>query len=153
MIKKIKKFFEDIIRHQLSGVNNRLDDILSSLSEPDDNASITMLMRHCLGSIDLSDIKENDFEDGNDRKEYLSKIASVVLPIVENRAKILINRQKDFISTEANGTDQMWFARGSINGLILILESFEKDRDEFLEMTKPAEKFDKQKVIDSVVIN
>lgn len=154
MIRIIKNFFESIFSSCLSNIDSKLDNIIAYINqEEDSDSSINKLMRHCLGSIDLSDVKAEEFSDENGKKEYLSKISSIVLPIVKNRAKAMIALQKDFISLEANGMEQIWFAKGSINGLSLLLESFERDDGEFKEITKPAEKFDKQRTIDSVVVD
>jgi hypothetical protein len=151
--KIIDKIFGGIIK-KLNDLSSEIVGLILALNNraKKENEDLSLaFMRKVLGSIDLTNIPEITHPDHEDKKEYLAKITSVVFPIVESRIKTLINHQKDFIANEASCMDQIWFARGSINGLSLVLESFEKDRSEFNDMSKPKENIERGTSFDSVV--
>jgi hypothetical protein len=97
-----------------------------------------LLMRHLLGSIDLSDVKPLDFKEG-ERKDFAASIA-IVTPKAQRIFKDLADTQKEYALTHDG--DPM-FAKGTINGIYLCLEAFEGWKSEHLENTKPKEDFDR----------
>ena len=84
------------------------------------------LLRHCLASIDLSDIEEfKKEEEGMENAEVLGR-ASDTATYYTNHLKrvlrILINKQIESILVDVQNKDQLNFARGTINGFALIDE-------------------------------
>jgi len=130
MLKRIRQFFENdvpVIKAQLS--------ILVSSREKE--SADTKLMRHLLGSIDLSDVKPLPFKEG-ERKDFAASIA-IVYPKLERIMNVLITEHKDFALTHDGDTV---FQKGTLNGFYLALEAFEEWKSEHLENTRPPESFD-----------
>ena len=150
MWEKIRVFFIGSIDIKIDSLYKKLDEIQVDSKKTDSQVALT-LMKHQLASITLDDVKE-DVMTSEERAEYLSKVASIVFPIVEKKYKKFVRHQEHFMSFEADGDNQLFFSRGSINGLGLMYESFKKENEEFKEMSKPKEKFDPHKLIESLVI-
>lgn len=83
------------------------------------------LMRHLLGSIDLSDIQEEEKELSEaDRKAYCSAIFAV-FPRIKKDIKKLLYEQLMFISNNAENWEQVIFGRGTFNGMDILLEKWQ----------------------------
>ena len=82
------------------------------------------IIRHSLGSISLEDLEEKE-ESENERKEYCSVI-SAVYPRLEKDMKKFLHEQLLFISNHAQNWEQVLFARGTYNGIDLLLEHWRK---------------------------
>src|SRR3990167_2828439 len=151
MWKRLRQFFigglDDSIDLLLDDVSD-LKEILANVKLTD-NEAVVALMRHQLGSIDLNDVVEDKMTP-EERLEYLGKVASIIYPNIKNKAEKFIRHQERFMAVYADINDQMWFAKGSINGLKLLMEDYEKENQEFVELSKPKEKFDPHKLIESL---
>lgn len=108
------------------------------------------LLRHHLGSIDLSDLEEKEMSEG-ERKEYCAAI-SAVWPRLEKDIKKFLYRQLLFISNEAETWERVIFGRGTYNGIALLEEHWRQadaeHRGEVKE--KSPKKFDEHAPIGSV---
>jgi len=136
MLKKLRQFFIDFYD---------LKELLENQFALQSNVEVKLL-RHLLGSIDLSDIKEEELV-GEDRTQMLGRII-LVYPDLERMIKKFIRDQETFAMTESN---DLSFPRGTVNGLSLILEELQVLRDEYKELTKPKEEFDEHKVLASLL--
>jgi len=86
------------------------------------------LIRHLLGSIDLSDIEaKQDRKDMSeaDRKAYCAAIFAV-WPRLEKDIKEFLYDQLMFSSNEAETWERVIFGRGSFNGMDLLFEHWKK---------------------------
>lgn len=114
------------------------------------NKSATLLNRHQLGSIDLSDVRDIKTESGlkelteNEIKERNVAIANAY-KYIEPAIKKLLIAQQEFLSTHCEQTKPILFGRGSINGICVVLDEFEDYKKQYEEDTKPNENFDKFK--------
>ncbi len=83
------------------------------------------LLRHILGSIDMSDIeelKEVRMSDA-DYKARAGTLDILYKNIIRDVIKLFINKQLEFMATN---TVDIQFVRGTINGLYLIDEFFQE---------------------------
>lgn len=80
------------------------------------------IIRHILGSIDLSDVEERD-QTPEERKEYCG-IISASFPTLEKDIKALLHAQLLYASNQAEDWDKVIFARGTFNGMSLLLEKW-----------------------------
>lgn len=126
MLARVKQFFSDFY-----SMKTAIDKMAKPVSD-------SALMRHLLGSIDLSDVPTVDLKEG-ERKDFAASIA-IVYPKLHRILKPMIEEQKEFALT--NDGD-ITFSKGTINGMYLVLEAFEAWRGEHIENTKPKEIFDK----------
>lgn len=97
-------------------------------------------MRHMLGSIDLSDLEEKE-ESESDREAYCAAIFAV-FPRLEKDIKKMLYEQLLYASNQAETWERVIFARGTFNGMDLLLEKWKQaalehevkpkeDREEF----------------------
>lgn len=121
-------------------LNSKLD-LLKS--KPD-----IVLMRHMLGSIDLSDVKEEEMTEGQ-RAEYCNTI-SAVYPVLEKDIKRLLYAQLMFASNQAETWDGVIFGRGTFNGMDILLEHWKKAYDEHIAKTRPKEAFDSTQILSEI---
>lgn len=99
------------------------------------------LIRHLLGSIDLSDVKEDEKEiSKEERKSYCAAIFAV-WPRLEKDIKELLHRQLMFVCNEAETWEQVIFGRGTFNGIDLLYKLWKAAATEF-EATPKEEKGD-----------
>lgn len=87
-----------------------------------DNSII--LLRHELGSIDLHDIEAETMSEG-ERKEYCAAIFAV-FPRLEKDIKKFLYAQLMFASNEADTWERVIFARGTFNGMDILLEHWKR---------------------------
>lgn len=137
------KFFNEL--------KNSVDKILAILQQKREPAPVLTsdLMRSILGSIKIDDIQEPEFANTEEKTVYLAEAVAALRRFIEPRCKKLIAQQKDFLADQAEG-QQVIFGRGSMNGIKLVLESFEKDLIEYQELTKPPEPFDRHKILNAL---
>lgn len=107
----------------------------------------TALMRHMLGSIDLSDVEEKEMTE-NERKEYCASI-SAVWPRLEKDIKMFEYMQLMYSVNQAETWEKTIFGRGTFNGMDILFNHWKKASDEHQERLKP-EIFDKHDVIGSI---
>ena len=98
------------------------------------------LLRHELGSIDLSDIQDEDMNE-SERKEYIAAI-SAVFPRIEKDIKKFLHTQLMFSSNNAENWEQVIFGRGAFNGMDLLLNHWKKANNEFLSGLQKDEEMD-----------
>lgn len=130
MLKRIKGFFDKDVPE----IKAQLSLLTAPRKEESTNAA---LMRHLLGSIDLSDVKALPFKDA-ERKDFAATIG-IAYPKMERVINQLIAEHKDFALTHDG--DRV-FQEGTLNGFYIALEAFQEWRDEHQENTKPKEDFD-----------
>jgi hypothetical protein len=102
-----------------------------------------ILIRHQLGSIDLSDIDElkNELMSDTESSARAGDAELFYTRYFEKVLKLLTQYQLEFIGTQAKNIEELGFGRGTINGLILIKEWFDKQvnasRARFSKEEKP----------------
>jgi len=89
------------------------------------------LIRHSLASIDLSDVEHKE-ESETERKEYCAAI-SAIFPRLEKTLKRFLYAQLMYASNEAETWERVIFARGTFNGLDIILEHLKQAHNEHME--------------------
>lgn len=105
------------------------------------------VMRHMLGSIDLSDHKNDKIEmSESERKEYCAAI-SAVFPRLEKDIKSFLYEQLHYSSNQAEIWEKVIFGRGTFNGMDILLSFWKSAHEEHLAKLKPDEKFDKHSPI------
>ena len=104
------------------------------------NKSATLLNRHQLGSLDLSDAREELSE--NEQKERSASIATSY-KYIELSIKKLIIVQQEFMANQCENESQLLFGRGTTNGLSLVLEEMQSYKLQHEELSKPKDDFDK----------
>ncbi len=137
------KFFGDTIRStalELKLLNSKLDMIGHSIKAgPLD----VKLIRHKMGSIDLSDMREDQTMTESERQSYCASI-SAVFPRLERDIKRFMYKQLEWNVTQAENWQQTVFGRGTFNGLDLLLEQWRQAHNEHQELLKP-KSFDQYK--------
>lgn len=94
------------------------------------------LIRHLLGSIDLSDVDEEEKDmSETERKEYCAAIFAI-WPRLKKDLKKMLYTQLMFSSNEAETWERVVFGRGTFNGLDLMYDKWEKAATEFESMPK-----------------
>ena len=106
------------------------------------------LIRHQLGSVDLSDIKQGDMSE-SERKAYCSHISGVY-DLIEKDIKKFLHEQLMFMSNNAENWDQVVFGRGTFNGMDLLRNHWKKAREEHIINIKPPEKFDEHEMLPKI---
>jgi hypothetical protein len=84
--------------------------------------SATLLNRHQLGSINLSDIPA---KSESEIKDYNAKV-SIYYPLIKLKVDELVKAQTEFMAKECVNEDQFLFSRGTINGLVLVLDEMNR---------------------------
>lgn len=149
MLKKIKEFI-----NRADEYFQILDKIVKRLTDEEkksDQQKVLKLIQHQLGSINVDDISVKEMTS-EERAEYLSRAAVAWKLIMEPKIKEFIRAQKDFMAQNADGDIQYAFSRGTINGLMLIKNSLEGEYNEHVERTKPKEEFDRNAVMEKLVV-
>ncbi len=88
----------------------------------------TALLRHLIGSIDLSDVGELD-KDTLGEEEYMNRASeseAFYRHFFDKVLKSLIQKQLEWIGNQAQNDLELSFGRGTINGLNLIKDWFEE---------------------------
>lgn len=102
-----------------------------------------------LGSIDLSDLEEDEDMGENERKEYCAAI-SAVFPRIEKDIKRFLHEQLMFVCNQAETWERVIFGRGTFNGMDLLLEHWKKAHMEHTAKTIPEEPGDKTNPIGEI---
>lgn len=90
-------------------------------------------IRHQLASIDLSDVEDTpESQTEAERKEYCG-IISAAFPTLEKDIKALLHAQLMYASNQAEDWDRVVFARGTFNGISLLLEKWKQAHTEHHE--------------------
>lgn len=88
------------------------------------------LMRHHLGSIDLSDIEQKE-QSEQERKDYCAAIHAV-FPRLERDLKWFLYHQTVFVAKESESWEHVAFGRGGIDALTQLLNHWRMAHQEFL---------------------
>lgn len=91
------------------------------------------LMRHLLGSIDLSDIEDKPYRKDmsvSERKAYCAAIFAI-FPRLEKDIKEFMYDQLLFMNLEAQDMLQVSIGRGTFNGFDLLLQHWKKAASEY----------------------
>ena len=104
------------------------------------------LLRHLLGSIDLSDIEQEKDQTPAERQAYCSAI-SAVWPRLEEDIKKFLYMQLIFSSNNAETWDHVLFGRGTFNGIALLEDHWRKAHNEHMERNRGKESFDEHNPI------
>lgn len=107
------------------------------------------LMRHMLGSIDLSDVEDEKDMTESERQAYCAAIFAVY-PRLEKDIKKMLYAQLMYVCNEAEIWERVIFGRGTFNGMDLLLEKWNKARAEYEAMPKKEEPFDKSNPISEI---
>ena len=130
-------------------------EIIDKAFDKRDELKSSELIRHKLGSIDLPDI-ENKIMSPQERRKYCGKVALNFKTVIEPEIKKMIKLQEEWMAEKSDGVQQFDIGRGTINGLLLVLEKFEKDYSDYiqyLEDEKNKGKFDKDKILGKLTEN
>lgn len=130
-------------------------EVIDKAFDKRDELKSSELIRHKLGSIDLPDI-ENKIMSPQERMEYCGKVALNFKTVIEPEIKKMIKLQEEWMAEKSDGVQQFDIGRGTINGLLLVLEKFEKDYSDYiqyLEDEKNKGKFDKDKILGKLTEN
>lgn len=112
-----------------------------------DAASLS-LMRHILGSLDLSDVRMLKPMEGDELKQWNARLASN-FDLTERLYKRLVAEQEDAIASgneqlstlfPGNEVKQIVFGRGTINGLALFYEALKEAAVAHHEASLPPDK-------------
>jgi hypothetical protein len=109
------------------------------------------LLRHQLGSIDISDIIEDEKEMSKEERAQYCAAIFAIFPRLEKDIKRFLHRQLMFISNRAVNWEQVIFGRGTFNGIDLLYKYWKDAAAEF--EAKPKEerkKLDKHKVMPEI---
>lgn len=127
------------------------EDIVKAVKEaikPKESFSV-QLIRQQLSSIDLSGVRDLRPLTEEDRKVYNGRVAAFY-PDIERDLKKFLIAQEEYIARVADNEKQLMFARGTINGIMLILEHYQQVFEEYKAQVKPEEPFDKNKLFPKV---
>jgi hypothetical protein len=131
-----RKYFEELHR----GIES-LHELINRLNKKEEITSVS-LMRHILGSIDVS-------EEPNE-EVFNNRAGAIFKDVIEPKLKKMVREQERFATAEAANLEQFWFARGSLNGIELVREEFEKAYGVYQQSNQPPEPFDKQNPLPEV---
>ncbi len=135
-------------------LENKVDEILklskntNKVISRESSADLIEALRHQLSSIDLIDVKTREMTP-TQRRSYLQKIATFYPKGIEQDIKELIAEQLIFMGQHSQNIEQFWFARGTINGLFLLMEKYERLFLEYQELVKPKSKIDNTKLFET----
>jgi len=99
------------------------------------------LMRHHLGSIDLSDMVDEKELNEQERRDYCAAIHAV-FPRLEKDVKALLYQQLLFGAKESADWEQVIFGRGVMEGPAILLEKWKAAHLEHMNRSNE-EPFDK----------
>lgn len=114
----------------------------------DINEDSLKLLRHQLASIDLGDIEKEEMSEA-ETKEYNASI-SAVFPRIEKDIKKFLHEQLLFAANQSNSWEQVIFARGTYNGMNLLLDHWRSafaQHNERIKNEGDDKNFDRNKTI------
>jgi hypothetical protein len=103
------------------------------------------VMRHALGSIDLSDAKDEVEMSDQERKDYCAAIFAV-MPRLEKDLKRFMYTQLRFTMQNATDWEQVMFGRGCFDAMGMLLDHWQQASDEHINRSN-GEDFNKHAVI------
>ncbi len=146
MIKKIKKRIFNAIFEPSYNASRRA---LREHEQSDDKIKLSVrLIRHQLGSIDLSD-REPIRLEGEARETYLARLSSTY-EIYKNELDKLLVTQEQYMGRQVEDEKQLMFARGTVNGIMLVMDIFDGYMEEYKAINSGRKPFDKKKLFPEV---
>lgn len=161
IFESMKEWFD--AKKRLQGAEEQIEDLLSqidTLGERNESLEFqnkqwsgekalderaTILTRHLLASIDLIDVRDDQVMNPDERKEWVARVASNYA-VTSKIVKRFLVAQEEFIARMAENEKQLMFARGTINGIMLIQEELENAFKEHMANIQPEKPFDKTKL-------
>lgn len=105
-------------------------------------------IRHGLGSVDLTDLKSDKTEQ--EQKDHDAQVSSVFKSSLEPVIKSLIVVQEQWIARNAKNEIEMAFGRGTLNGLLLLLEDFQASHARTQDANQPKGAFDEKNLFPEI---
>lgn len=124
----LRKYFEEL--------RKGIESLHELLSKKEPEITSVSLMRHILGSIDLS-------QESND-EVFNNRAGAIFKDVIEPKLNKMAREQERFTAAEAANWDQAMFGRGTLNGIELVREEFEKAYAVYQQSNQLPEPFDKQ---------
>lgn len=130
--KNIEEFTKriDNISEKVDNLESRFD-VYALLFEKQPEITSVSLMREILGSIDLS-------EEPNE-EVFNNRAGAIFKDVIEPKLKKMAREQERFTAAEAANWDQAMFGRGTLNGIELVREEFEKAFSAYQQSLQPVE--------------
>lgn len=133
MLQRIKNWLGITeIENKILGLE--IDSIDSTREELDE----TRFIREKLGSIALDDVR-GIIKTEQEIKDYQAAISSVFKNHIEPTLKRLLINQEKFMGEQVQTMEQLSFGRGTVNGLLLVIEEFQHAWEAHQENTKGKE--------------
>ncbi len=105
------------------------------------------IARTLLGSINLNVGDPGIIHDKKERQEFLGKCSVFFIsPEYKALKNFLEKEQLLFMAKESLDWEQVMFSRGTLNGFDLLDQKLELYHNQYIDMTRPEEKFDKHKM-------
>lgn len=123
-----RKYFEDL--------KNEIAQVRQLLIKKEPEITSVSLMRQILGSIDVS-------EEPNE-EVFNNRAGAIFKDVIEPKLKKMAREQERFTAAEAANWDQAMFGRGTLNGIELVSEEFEKAYGVYQQSLQPKEPFDER---------
>lgn len=120
-----------MFRRYFEELKNEIASLRELLTKKEPEITSVSLMRRILGSIDISE--EPTAEVFNNR------VGAIFKDVIEPVLKRMAREQERFTAAEAANWDQAMFGRGTLNGIELVREEFEKAYNAHLEANKQPE--------------
>lgn len=131
-----RRYFEELHK----GIES-LHELINRLHKKEEVTSVS-LMRRILGSMDIS-------EEPNE-EVFNNRAGAIFKDVIEPKLKKMAREQERFTTAEAANWDQAMFGRGTLNGIELVREEFEKAYAVYRQSNQPPEPFDKQNPLPEV---
>ena len=104
------------------------------------------LMRHLLGSIDLSDFQDEKEMSEEDRKNYVAAISNA-FKWIEKDIKKGMYEQLLFTFSHSDDMDKITLGQGTVNGMSILLEKWTLINQEYEKLPSEEKPFDKHNPI------
>ena len=125
-----RKYFEELHK----GIES-LHELIRSINKKEEVTSVS-LMRRILGSIDLSEEPSEEV--------FNTRAGAIFKDVIEPKLRKMAREQERFTAAEAANWDQAMFGRGTLNGIELVREEFEKAYAVYQQANQPPEPFDER---------
>jgi hypothetical protein len=125
-----RKYYEELHK----GIKS-LHELINRLNKKEEITSVS-LMRRILGSIDLS-------EEPNE-EVFNNRAGAIFKDVIEPKLKKMAREQERFTTAESADWSQVMFGRGTLNGIELAREEFEKAYAVYQQANQPPEPFDER---------
>ncbi len=140
MIEFIKKLLRSVVKDAIADIPNFK--ITVDYEDSEFNRDAARIIRHILGSIDLSDVRNIKPKTEEEQRNYDARMASVFFDTGKTADKLIV-AQEEHIGMEVMNQEQLMFARGTINGIKLLRDEFEDAKDRHVARnTESHQKFD-----------